>query len=58
MFWMALVFLSLSWVLTKFGVLSATVSFLTIAIKLLLVLGLLGCWSPFSSFGAERDLSL
>lgn len=42
MFWMALVFLSLSWVLTKFGVLSATVSFLTIAIKLLLVLGLLG----------------
>lgn len=37
MFWIAVLGLSMSWALTKFGALSATVGILTLAIKLLLI---------------------
>ena len=42
MFWIAVFGLVLSWMLTKFGVLSATVGILTLLIKLLLFAILIG----------------
>ena len=42
MFWIAFIVISLSWVLTKFGALSATVGILTLVIKVLVLVILIG----------------
>ena len=42
MFWIAILGISFSWLLTKFGFLSATVGILTMVIKLLLIALLIG----------------
>lgn len=42
MFWIALLGLSLSWLLTKLGFMSATVGILTLVIKVLLIVLVLG----------------
>ncbi len=51
MFWITVLGLGLSWMLVKFGAMSATASFLMLALKLLLVLtvigGLIGVWAWF-----------
>ena len=51
MFWITVLGLGLSWMLVKLGAMSATASFLMLALKLLLVLtvigGLIGVWAWF-----------
>ena len=42
MFWIALLGLTLSWLLTKLGFLSATVAVLTLALKVLLIVLVIG----------------
>ena len=42
MFWIALLGLTLSWLLTKLGFLSATVGVLTLALKVLLIVLVIG----------------
>lgn len=42
MFWIAILGISFSWLLAKFGFLSATVGILTLVIKLLLIALLIG----------------
>jgi len=42
MFWIATIGLALSWMLIKLGIMSATASFLTIALKLALTLMVIG----------------
>ena len=42
MFWIALLRLTLSWLLTKLGFLSATVAVLTLALKVLLIVLVIG----------------
>ncbi len=60
MFWIAFLGLSLSWMLVRLGVMSTTVNFLMMGLKLMLVLmvigGVIGAWAWFRRrFSNDRN---
>lgn len=57
MFWIAFLVMAFSWVLTKFGFLSATVGILSFAVKLLLVVIFVGTVAAFICFNAKKTQS-
>lgn len=57
MFWIVFLFMSFSWMLTKFGFLSATVGILSVAVKVLLIVIFIGTVVAVFCFNAKNSQS-